>query len=369
MPPDALAHLVAFGAALRDAEVTVGTGQQLAFARAVVAVDANEIDDVYWAGRCTLVSDVADLPTYDRVFAAHFGTGPAAALSVSGTPAATAVAGATPRLPADARGRRSRPTDAGMLASPWEVLRDKDFAACTEAELADIRRLIERTPLRPPLRRSRRSDRGPHGRRPDLRRVLRDSIGDRPRPPRLTWRRPRLVPRPLVLLLDVSGSMTAYSRVLLQFAWSARRGDAPVEVFCFGTRLTRVTGALARRDIDEAIARAAEDVADWDGGTRIGESVHTYLHAYARRAGCRGAVVVLCSDGLERGDPELLAAQLARLRRLSRRVVWVNPLAGGSGYQPTARGMAAALPHIDALVAGHSLAGLENLSRVVSELI
>jgi len=155
----------------------------------------------------------------------------------------------------------------------------------------------------------------------------------------------------------------------LQLAWSARRSGGPVEVFCFGTRLTRVTGALARRDPDDALTRAAGEVVDWDGGTRIGESIRSYLRDFARRAGCRGGVVVLCSDGLERGDPALLAAQLSRLHRLAHRVIWVNPLAGGTGFQPTARGMAAALPHVDVLVAGHSLASLEHLSRVVSEVV
>jgi len=313
------------------------------------------------------VTDAEDLATYDRVFAAYFGAGPAGALTFAGTPPAR-VGGPSASVRPDAQ-RTTRPADAGLLASPWEVLRHKDFAACTDDELAQIRLLLKRMTLRPPMRASRRSDRAPRGSRPDLRRVFRDGIGDRPRPPRLVWRRRRPVPRPLVLLLDVSGSMAAYSRILLQLAWSARRGDGSVEVFCFGTRLTRVTGALARRDVDDAIAHAAQEVADWEGGTRIGESVRTYVRDHARRAGCRGAVLVLCSDGLERGDPDLLATQMARLRRLSRRVVWVNPLAGGNRYEPTARGMAAALPHVDAFVAGNSLVGLENLSRVVSELI
>ncbi|HMC70855.1 MAG TPA: VWA domain-containing protein [Mycobacteriales bacterium] len=219
------------------------------------------------------------------------------------------------------------------------------------------------------MRRSRRSDRATTGRRPDLRRLLRDQVGERTRPARLSWRRPRRKPRPRVLILDVSGSMAAYSRMLLQLAWSTRRSGGPVEVFCFGTRLTRVTGAIAHRDPDDALTRAAGEVVDWDGGTRIGESIRSYLHDHARRAGCRGGVVILCSDGLERGEPALLAAQLARLQRLSHRVVWVNPLAGGAGFEPTARGMAAALPHVDVLVAGHSLASLEHLSRVVSEVV
>src|SRR3954453_1038931 len=299
MAIDPLTHLVAFGVALREAGLTVGTGQQLAFSRSVAVLAPADVDDVYWSGRCTLVTDPEDLGTYDRVFAAYFGSGRLGALVVSG-PRVPRVGEASTHLRADAQ-QTGRPADAGLLASPWEVLRHKDFAACTEDELAQIRLLLKRTPLRPPMRVSRRSDRASRGSRPDLRRVIRDGIGDRPRPPRLVWRRRRPVPRPLVLLLDVSGSMAAYSRLLLQLAWSARRGDGPVEVFCFGTRLTRVTGALARREVDDAIAHAAQEVADWDGGTRIGESVRSYLRDHARRAGCRGADMVLGAAGCGRG--------------------------------------------------------------------
>ena len=368
VPTDVLGAYVGFGAELRAAGLVVGTGQEVGFARAVARLDPLDRDDVYWAGRCCLVIRADDIATYDRVFDAYFGTGSGGTLTVAGEPKQQPGAGERA-----APARSPRPvTDQGQhgrVASSWEVLRSKDFAACTDDELAEARRLIATLSLNPPTSRSRRSDRAATGRRPDLRRVLRDQVGERTRPPRLSWRRPRRKPRPRVLILDVSGSMAAYSRMLLQLGWSARRSGGPVEVFCFGTRLTRVTGALARRDPDDALTRAAGAVVDWDGGTRIGTSIHTYLHDYARRAGCRGAVVVLCSDGLERGDPAQLAAQLARLHRLSHRVIWVNPLAGGAGFEPTARGMAAALPHVDVLVAGHSLASLQHLSRVVSEVV
>ena len=367
---DVLTAYVGFGAALRAAGLTVGTGQELAFARAVARLDPLDRTDVYWAGRCCLVIRVDDVATYDQVFAVYFGAGPGGALTLAGTPKQRpGTAPGPPTAPAPAPRRPAERGQHGRVASSWEVLRNKDFAACTDDELAEVRRLIAALSLNPPTRRSRRSDRATTGRRPDLRRVLRDQVTERSRPPRLSWRRPRRKPRPRVLILDVSGSMAAYSRMLLQLAWSARRSGGPVEVFCFGTRLTRVTGALARRDPDDALTRAAGEVVDWDGGTRIGESIRSYLRDFARRAGCRGGVVVLCSDGLERGDPALLAAQLSRLHRLAHRVIWVNPLAGGTGFQPTARGMAAALPHVDVLVAGHSLASLEHLSRVVSEVV
>ena len=159
--------------------------------------------------------------------------------------------------------------------------------------------------------------------------------------------------------------MSAYSRALLQFAYAATQGPGHVEVFCFGTRLTRVSSALARRDPDAALRQAAETVVDWEGGTRIGESLREYLRTWAWRGGCRGAVVVICSDGLERGDPDVLAAAMARLARLAYRIVWVNPLKAGPAYEPATRGMRAALPHIDLLVSGHNLASLGELATVI----
>ena len=162
--------------------------------------------------------------------------------------------------------------------------------------------------------------------------------------------------------------MSSYSRALLQFAYAVARGPGRVEVFCFGTRLTRVSGALAQRDPDEALRRAAETVVDWQGGTRIGESIREYLRSWAWRGGYRGGVVVVCSDGLERGDPEVLAAAMARLARLASRVFWVNPLKTGPAYEPATRGMRAALPHIDLLVSGHNLASLTSLGTVLEAL-
>lgn len=371
----ALAALAGFAAALRDAGLVVGTGDTIAFARAVASLDPTDVADVYWAGRACLVISSDDIATYDRVFDSYFGA-EGGALTVYGEP--PSARGVSPgdglRTAVPTRLTEPGAHSRGLVASAWEALRSKDFSACDHAELAELRRLV--AGLRPaaPKRRTRRTRPAVAGKRPDLRRLLRDSIAGEARPARLHWRAPRYKPRPLVLLLDVSGSMTAYSRMLLQFAWALCREDrgregrgrsGTAEVFCFGTRLTRVTPALASRDPDDALAEAATAVVDWDGGTRIGESVRTFLHEHARRAGCRNAVVVICSDGLERGDPDELAAQMARLRRLSHRVVWVNPLAGGSVFEPTTRGMTAALPHVDALVSGHSLASLEGLAEVL----
>ena len=182
-----------------------------------------------------------------------------------------------------------------------------------------------------------------------------------------SWRTRRERPRRLILLLDVSGSMAEYSRALLQFAYSAGRGSQ-VETFCFATRLSRVTDVLARRDPDIALAQASEAVVDWDGGTRIGDALGEFTREWGRRGLARGAIVVICSDGLERGDPEALAAEMERLRRLTHRIVWVNPLKGDPAYEPLARGMRAALPYIDVFVPGHDLASLEALAQLLPAL-
>jgi uncharacterized protein with von Willebrand factor type A (vWA) domain len=273
-------------------------------------------------------------------------------------------------LPAPGAGSERRPpADAvGQTASDVELLRDKDFADCNPEELAAIGRLMAGLVIATPMRRTRRTERARSGLRPDLRRALRAQVRHGAAVLPIPRRRHRVRPRRLVLLLDVSGSMSSYSRALLQFAYAVAHGPARVEVFCFGTRLTHISGALARRDPDEALRQAAESVVDWEGGTRIGDSVREYLRSWAWRGACRGAVVVLCSDGLERGDPEVLAAAMARLRRLAYRVIWVNPLKSGVNYQPATRGMRAALPHVDLLVSGHNLASLADLAAVLETL-
>ena len=203
---------------------------------------------------------------------------------------------------------------------------------------------------------------------PDLRRTLRRSFRTGGEPLERRFRARRRRRRRLVLVLDVSGSMADYSRALLVFAHAALRADRRWEAFCFGTRLTRVTRALAVTRPDEALDRAADEVVDWNGGTRIGECIKELLDEYGHRGLVRGAVVVLCSDGLEIGDPELLAEQMARLSRLAYRVIWLNPLKGDAAYEPLARGMHAALPFVDVFAAGHNLASLEELGLELAQL-
>jgi uncharacterized protein with von Willebrand factor type A (vWA) domain len=183
---------------------------------------------------------------------------------------------------------------------------------------------------------------------------------------RRAWKERRTRRRALVLVLDVSGSMAPYSRPLVEFAHAAAQAGRRVEVFCFGTRLTRITRALRTRDPGSALSAVSAAVTDWEGGTRIGESLKELVDGWSPRAALRGAIVVLCSDGLERGDPDLLARQMARLSRLAYRLVWVNPLKGSPRYEPLARGMAASLPFVDVFLPGHNLESLEALGRVVA---
>jgi uncharacterized protein len=360
--------LAGFGQELRAAGLQVGTGQVLSFCRGLAQLDPTDLRDVYWAGRACLVSCHADLVAYDAAFARYFlgDSGPQLVLG-GGEPPADASRGRL-EVPLAAREQRPAADDVGRVASDVELLRHKDFAECGPDELDAIGRLMDGLVIATPMRRTRRTARARRGIRPDLRRALRAQIRRGGTVLPIPRRRPRVRPRRLVLLLDVSGSMSSYSRALLQFAYAIAQGPARVEVFCFGTRLTRVSGALARRDPDQALRQAAETVVDWEGGTRIGESVREYLRTWAWRGGCRGAVVVLCSDGLERGDPDVLAAAMARLQRLAYRVVWVNPLKTGPAYEPATRGMRAALPHVDLLVPGHNLASLVDLAAVIEEL-
>jgi uncharacterized protein len=368
--------LVGFGRALRTAGLPVGTGRILTFVRAVIALAPRDRAALYWAGRTTLVARPEDLDVYDRTFDEYFArsvleetlrslltdTIEPPELEATDAQAESSVHSMTDVTDVD---ETEGDAVVRLVASGIEALRQKSFEDLSDDERRAAAALIRRLSVGMPTRSSRRSRPAPKGGRFDMRRTLRSSLRTEGEPFRRAWRARRRRVRPLVLVLDVSGSMSAYSRALLQFGFAALRAGQRVEVFCFGTRLTRVTRALRTRDPDNALSEAAALVTDWEGGTRIGESLKDLLDGYGQHIALRGSIVVLCSDGLERGEPELLRVQMARLGRLAHRVVWVNPLKGSVAYQPLARGMAAALPHVDLFLPGHNVASLEALGEVL----
>jgi uncharacterized protein len=370
-PGALLGGLVEFVQRLRALDLPVGVDQALTFYRAVGELEPSVADDVYWAGRTTLLTSRTQLATYDLAFQQFFlGESPVMNQSAPPPHGARTEQARVFAPPGTARPAPEEPgvDIVGTLAADVQVLRTKRFAEYTDDELARLRQLVGQLRLDPPRRRTRRTTPSPRGSRLDVRRTVHRAMRTHGDLVRLDRRTRRTRARPLVLLLDVSGSMTPYARALLQFAHATAHGIARVETFCFGTRLTRITDVVRRKRPDEALLEAAALVSDWDGGTRIGSSLRTFLRDWGRHGMARGAVVVICSDGLERGDPDELAAEMRRLARLAHRIVWVNPLKGDPRYRPLARGMAAALPYVDEFVAGHDLASLEALMDLVSTL-
>jgi uncharacterized protein len=366
------ALLVRFAGELRAGGLAVGSGDIGVYCSALSRLDPADLVDLYWAGRTTLVNRYEDIARYDEIFRRFFlgAQDPAQDAPTLMLRASVQAQGAL-AIPSTEPGEAENEEDAilGWMASDVTALRHKSFPACTPEELAALRRIMARIRLTPPRRRTRRSVPARAGPRPDPRRTVRESMRMHGEPAQLYWRRRKVRLRPLILILDISGSMADYSRSLLQFAHSAKRSAGRVEVFCFGTRLTRVTGAMDCRRPDEALERAARAAFDWDGGTRIGDSLDAFVRDWGRRGLCRGGVVVICSDGLDRGDPAVLAAAMERLARLSHRIVWLNPHKGDDPhFTPSTLGMMIAAPHIDLLLSGHDLNSLEKLATLLPGL-
>lgn len=364
---------VEFGHALRTADLPIGSDDVMAFCQATLWLNPSDIVDVYWAGRTTMVTRRDHIPVYDNVFRMFFldekPTPPDHPRSVLKSSANASAVLQLPDAENQTPGSNDEEMQLGFMASPVDVYRNKAFSDCTPEELAALRRIMTTIRLTPPRRRTRRTQAQPSGRRLHMRRMVRETMRRQGDPVDFVWAERRRRVRPLILLLDVSGSMADYSRNLLQFAYSARRSNGRVEVFCFGTRLTRITKQLDRRRPDEAMARAAASVFDWDGGTRIGDSLATFVKVWARRGLTRGGIVVICSDGLDRGDPEVLDKALSQLDRLSHRIVWVNPHRGDDPtHRPNSMGMLVAEPYIDDLQSGHNLRSLEEFARALPSL-
>jgi uncharacterized protein len=363
-------RLVLLVASMRAAGARVGIDELLSAHRALGAVDAADRHAAYFALRATLCSRHSDFAAFDAAFAELFAApvpappGPPPGLDEVASlvlPRAAVPGGQPPQF---------AESDVEVVPAAWsdvELLHEKDFADYTDVERhaarAIMRHLAATGPLRPSRRTrpARRRGAPPHAARPDLRRTIRASLRTGGDPFERHWREPGERPRPLVLVCDVSGSMEPYARMLLQYMQACVAARRRVEAFVFGTRLTRVTGELAGRDQDRALDRAAGAAEDWSGGTRIGEALATLNREHGRRLG-RGAIVVLLSDGWDRGDPQQLAGEMARLQRCAHRLIWLNPLKASPEYEPLTRGMQAALPYVDNFLAGNSLASLEELA-------
>jgi uncharacterized protein with von Willebrand factor type A (vWA) domain len=364
--------VVAFAARLRRAGLDVPPGAVVSFAQALDAVGLSDRQGVYWAGRATLLRRPEDRDVYDRVFAEFFENRPALTVLPAARPVTLAVdepeddvsPGPDPDpAPEDEAGETLQ-----VRYSALEVLRHEDFARYGVDEWDEARRLIAELRSRSESRPSRRLKPARSGSTLDLPRTVRAALSSDGEALRRAWRREAARPRRLVFLVDVSGSMEPYARAFLRFAQAAvvSRPAGAAEVFVLGTRVTRITRPLSSRDPDAALAEAGRLVEDWYGGTRLGEGLRTFNERWGARGMARGAVVVILSDGWDRGDPEQLGDEMARLRRVSHRIVWVNPLRASPGYEPIARGMSAALPYVDDFVDGHSIASLEELVGVLA---
>jgi uncharacterized protein with von Willebrand factor type A (vWA) domain len=386
----------AFSRRLHDAGVPCTPERSAHFARALTLVRPVSRRRLYWTARAVFVSDPSQLKAFDSVFAATFGaanmrepepplddedvrTGPAPAderptderpeSALDGTGDSLLAMQA-----ASAAARDEQPAEeelpVPMAPSDEELLRSKRFDALEPDELVHLYRLMSRLEVAPPVRRTRRTARDRHGEHIDLRRTLRGSLRTGGDPVRLARRRRRIVRRRLVLLCDISGSMEPYARAYLQFLTCAAAGRGRgqrSEAFAFATRLTRLTRALQSRNPERAIQRAAATAPDWSSGTRIGDALKEFNDRHGRRGMARGAVIVILSDGWERGDPALVEREMSRLRRLAYRIVWVNPRVSAAGFAPRTGGMAAALTYCDALLSGHSLAALDEVVDAIGD--
>lgn len=351
-------NLTRFARLLREAGVATGPERLRLCLQAVEELGLRERSTLYYAARATLVYRRQDLPLFDRAFAAFWRRPPSSVMPARRSPKRPALVTPT---------QAGRPQRAGAY-SPLEVLRRKDFGQMTEAELEQVRGMIAALGWRLGQRLSRRKQVGA-GTQLDYRRSWRTNLRFGGEPVIRVWRRRQHKPRPLVVIADVSGSMERYSELLLHFLHGLMRDlTQPVEAFVFSTRLSRVTRQLRQRQAHQALHAIADVVPDWSGGTRIGAAIRTFNFRWARRTLGQGAVVAVVSDGLDRGQLELLRRELARLRRSSHRLLWLNPLLGSPDYQPLARGMQAALPHLDHFLPAHNLISLEELAASLPQL-
>jgi uncharacterized protein len=355
---------------LRARGVHAGTGELLGAHRALAALDAGDADLARIALRATLCGGRDDLAAFEEAWVEWLLGAEQDLFDPPSLPEELdeTLRSMLPQVPAG--DQPAAPAETEHRPAAWsevELLLDKDFAHYTDAELDVARRVLRRLAIRGAQRVTRRTRPARRGHRLDVQRTLRASLRTGGEPLRPCWRGPRLGPRPVVLVADVSGSMEHYARLLLMYLQAAVTARGRVEAFAFSTRLTRITRELRNRDPDAALARATAAVVDVHGGTRIGDSIAALNRDYGRVVG-RGAVVVVLSDGWDRGDPELLGEEIARLHRCAHRLVWCNPLAADPRWEPLTRGMAASVPYVDHLLPGHSLRSLAELADLLEEV-
>ncbi|MDA3038917.1 MAG: VWA domain-containing protein [Actinomycetota bacterium] len=361
---------VGFVRVLRRLGLKVPASSTINFTLALGAVGVTDRDAVYWAGRATLLHRPEDIPVYDHAFRTFWERGAVELLRVE-TPATPATLVLDADDEADAAPDPSDDDQSGdvdaVRFSRVEILTSKDFSACSDEELAELTRMMTRLRFTTFRRLSRRQvPTKRRGQRPDLGRTVRWALRHHGEPLRWAHTEPASRPRRLIMILDVSGSMESYARALIRFVHAAVIARGRVEVFTIGTRLTRLTRQLNNRDPDAALAAATPEVQDWAGGTRLGEAMARFNDEWGVRGLARGAVVVILSDGWDRGDAALLGEQMQRLHRVTHRLIWVNPLKASPGYAPLAAGMAAALPHVDDFVSGNTYESIEQLAAILS---
>lgn len=373
LPGHLLGHVLRFGRLLRLMGVGVNLSQILEWVRALEVTSIRERDDFYYAARTILISRHEDYPLFDQAFQLYwrvpepFTVGgrsrrnqpPRRQARLPGLLARGLVA----EEPEDEERQEERPSYSAL-----ESLREKNFAEMTWEEVQAARAAIAAMRWPIPDRATRRMRRRARGRKADLRHVVRDNLPYGGEPLRLRWLQRRRRRRPLVVLCDISGSMERYSRMLLHFVHALSHGMQGVESFLFGTRLTRITHQLRHRDVDDALDEVGRSVQDWSSGTRIGDSLKQFNYEWARRVLGRGAVVLIISDGWDRGEVEVLSREMARLQRASYRLIWLNPLLGSTRYEPVQRGMAASLPFVDDFLPVHNLNSLVQLAEAMGQL-
>ena len=361
--------LVEFTRELRSEGLSVGTTAAADLMAAVDRVGLASAADVYAAFRCLTVTSPWQLTTFDRVFVRFFGRNLTSGIAMASPPKPRLWTISGIQRGAEGDGEAAGPEMETFTGASWaERLSQKDFSELSKDEQAKVRKLLTQMVWRPaPVRRRRRRP-SPKGDRPDLRRTLRKCVGPEGDLIKLERSERRTRPRPILFIADVSGSMERYTEMLLYFAHAARARLGKMETFVFSTRLTRITRQLLRRNPTEALAQVSQSVEDWSGGTRIGECLRTFNYEWSRRVTRGGPVALIISDGWDRGDPEVLSREMARLRRTVHRLIWVNPLASRQGFSPETQGMKAALPHVDDFLAGGRLSDLATLVSLLESL-